>query len=102
MRSSAIFLVSVVTSTRSPSVDAVVDLLDEVVDLALGGLDDDLGVDQAGGAHDLLDHLRRALCSSNGPGRGRQEHDLVDPLHDLLEAQRPVVGRATAAGSRAR
>ena len=28
-----------------------------------------------------------------GAGRGRQEHALVDATHDLLEAQRPVVGR---------
>ena len=65
--------------------------VDEVVDLALGGLDDDLGVDQAGGPHDLLDHLGRDL-ELVGRGRGRQEHHLVDPLDELLEPQRPVVG----------
>ena len=70
-----------------------VDLLDEVVDLALGGLHDHLGVDQAGGAHDLLDDLGRHL-QLEGAGGGRQEHHLVDPLEDLLELQRPVVGRA--------
>ena len=37
--------------------DAVVDVLDEVVDLALRRLDDDLRVDEAGRAHDLLDDL---------------------------------------------
>ena len=37
--------------------DATVDQLHQVVDLALGGLDDDLGIDQAGRAHDLLDDL---------------------------------------------
>ena len=70
--------------------DALVDLLDQVVDLALGGLDDHLGVDQAGGPHDLLDHLR-ADPQLVGAGRGRQEHHLVEPLHDLLEPQRTVV-----------
>nr|BFE89063.1 hypothetical protein GCM10020093_116640 [Planobispora longispora] len=33
------------------------DLVDQVVDLGRGRLDDDLGVDQAGRADDLLDHL---------------------------------------------
>ena len=50
MRSSAIFLVSVVTSTRSLRSARTLDLVHQVVDLALGRLDDDLGVDQAGRA----------------------------------------------------
>ena len=70
--------------------DPLVDLLDQVVDLALGRLDDDLRVDQPGRADDLLDHLR-ADPQLVGAGGGRQEDALVDPLHDLLEAQRPVV-----------
>jgi hypothetical protein len=85
-------LVRVVTSTREPSRDPGVDLLDEVVDLALGRLHDDLGVGtRAGGAHDLLDHLAGLAQLERARG-GRQEHDLADALHDLLEAQRPVVG----------
>ncbi len=40
------------------------DLVDEVVDLALGRLDDDLRVDQAGGPDDLLDELAAGAVSS--------------------------------------
>ena len=101
MRSSDIFLVSVVTSTRWSLLDADVDLVDEVVDLALGRPDDHLGVDQARRAHDLLDDLRGHLELVRARRR-RHEHDLVDRFAELLEAQRPVVHRATAAGSRAR
>ena len=36
---------------------ALPDLLDEVVDLALGGAHQHLGIDEAGGPHDLLGHL---------------------------------------------
>ena len=70
----------------------LVDLLDQIVDLSLGGLDDDLGIDKSGRANDLLDddvgvlEFERARCC-------RQEHHLTDPVHDLLELQRPVVGR---------
>ena len=38
----------------------------QVVDLALGRLDDDLGVDQAGRPHDLLDDLARHLAARTG------------------------------------
>ena len=81
-----------VTSTRWPFVDPAVDRLDEVVDLALGRLDDDLGVDQAGRAHDLLDHPTLGLLDLVGRRGGRQEDALVDALVELVEAQRPVVG----------
>jgi len=43
---------------------------DQVVDLALGGLDDDLGVHLPGGPHDLLDDLGR-LIHLIGRGGGR-------------------------------
>ncbi len=72
--------------------DALVDLLDEIIDLALGGLDDHLRVNQAGGAHHLLDDLV-GLGQLEGPGRGRQEQHLAHPFHELLETQRTVVGR---------
>ena len=101
MRSSAIFLVSVVTSTRSSSATRLLICSMRSSIWPLVGLTIDLGVDQAGGPHDLLDHLRGHL-ELVGAGRGRQEHDLVDPLHDLLEAQRAVVGRRRAGGTRAR
>ena len=57
--------------------DPLVDVLDQVVDLALGGLDDDLRVDQAGGPHHLLDDVGGDLPLV-GPGRGRHEDDLAD------------------------
>ena len=65
----------------------------QVVDLALGGLDDDLGVDQAGGADDLLDHLGATPRARRAPGVADRNTHLADPLDELLEAQRPVVGR---------
>ena len=69
MRSSAIFLVSVVTSTRSSRLAVrSLDLVHQVVDLALGRLDHDLGVDQPGRADDLLDHAVGPGRSSYGPG----------------------------------
>jgi hypothetical protein len=74
----------------------LVDLLDEVVDLPLGRLDHDLGVDQAGRADDLLDDVGR-LGDLVGRGCGGHEDALVDALVQLVEAQRPVVdGRGQA------
>ena len=96
MRSSAIFFVRVVTRTRSPRPIVVLISRDEVVDLALGRLDDDLGIDQAGGPDDLLDHLARDRDLVLG--RGRREKDaLVDARLELLEAERSIVlGRREA------
>jgi hypothetical protein len=54
VRSSAIFLVRVVTSTRSPA-DALVDLAIRSSIWPLVGLTIDLGVDEPGGPDDLLD-----------------------------------------------
>ena len=69
------------------------DLAHQVVDLALGGLDDDLGVDQPGGPDQLLDEpvRPRQLVVARG---GRQVDRLADPVDELLEPQRPVVHRA--------
>src|SRR5690606_7807801 len=61
------------------------DLFEQVVDLALGGTDDDLGVDEAGGANDLLHDLGGVL-PLEWPGSGGHEHDLVRPLQPLVEA----------------
>ena len=47
---------------------ADLDLVHQVVDLALGRLDDDLGVDQAGRPDDLLDDVVLDPASSYGPG----------------------------------
>ena len=83
-----------------PGVGPPADLLQQVVDLAPGRLDDHLGVDQAGGPDDLLDHLGRMLNLPRGRGR-RQEDRLPGLLQPLVEAQGPVVRRPRAAGSRA-
>ena len=96
MRSSAIFLVSVVTSTRSPRRDPVVDLLHEVVDLALGGLDDDLGVDQAGGPHDLLDDLVGRARARRRPGVA--DRNTTWPTRSMNSSKRS--GRLSAADGR--
>ncbi|CAM5515778.1 hypothetical protein SCYAM73S_08673 [Streptomyces cyaneofuscatus] len=71
---------------------ALADLVHQVVDLALGGFDDDLGVDQAGGADDLLDEAvsARELVLPRGGG---EVDRLVDPLQELLPLQRAVVHR---------
>ena len=71
----------------------VVDLADQIVDLALHGPHVDAGVQQSGGADDLLHDLPRpgALIL---PRRGRDVHHLVDPLLEFLKFQRPVVKRA--------
>ena len=73
------------------------DLVDQVVDLALGRLDDDLGVDQPGRPDDLLDHVGLAAADlvELVVARGRGEVDgLADPVEELLPPQRPVVHRA--------
>ena len=49
------------------------------------------GSTRPGGPHDLLDHPGGVLQLPVGR-RGRHEHDLVHPLDELVEAQRPVVG----------
>ncbi|CAM5492436.1 hypothetical protein SGRIM128S_02196 [Streptomyces griseomycini] len=66
------------------------DLVDQVVDLALGGLDHDLGVDEAGGPDDLLDEAVRP-GELVRPGGGRQVDGLTGALLELLPLQRPVV-----------
>ena len=50
----------------------------------------DLGVDQPGGADNLLDHLVGVL-ELDGPGVADTKTHLADPLDELLETQRPVV-----------
>ena len=92
MRSSAIFFVSVVTSTRSPFVTRSLMFSMRSSIWPFVGLTIDLRVDEPGRAHDLLDHLlgHPQLVRA---GRRRHEHALVDPLEDLLERQRAVVAR---------
>jgi hypothetical protein len=59
VRSSDIFFVRVVTSTRSPDLLALADLVQEVVDLVLGRAQLDLGVDEVGRPDQLLGDDRR-------------------------------------------
>ena len=80
---------------------AAADLGDEVVDLALRRLDDDLGIDEAGRPHDLLDDLRRDLALVR-PGRRRHEHDLVHALRRTPRTATAGCPSRTAAGSRGR
>ena len=74
----------------------VADLAHQVVDLALGRLHHDLGVDQAGRADDLLDDVvdAAALADLVVAGRRREVDRLADPVDELLPLQRPVVHRA--------
>ena len=68
------------------------DLVHQVVDLVLGLAHLDLGVDDAGRPHDLLDHALgvRALPRAR---RRRDQHHLPDAVEELVELQRPVVDR---------
>ena len=72
--------------------DAFDDFRHQVVHLAAGGAHDDLRVDQAGRAHDLLDHLVGMRFFVVGRG-GRDEDRLTHLLFELLEFQGPVVER---------
>ena len=84
-------LVSVVTRTRCVRAGAAADLVDQVVDLARRRPDQDLGVDQPGGADDLLDHAALRLLQLVGARRGRDVDSLPDAALELGERQRAVV-----------
>ena len=86
-------LVSVVTSTRSPRRDALADLVEQVVDLALRRPDLDLRIDQPGRADDLLDDDAARLLELVVAGRGRDVDRLADALPRTPRTQRPVVER---------
>ena len=89
VRSSAIFLVGVVTSTRSFRAVRV-DLPDQVVDLAPGWA----GPPPWGPAGPWADHLLHDLAGAGGlvlPGGGGDIDHLVEPLLELLKFQGPVV-----------
>ena len=79
------------TRVRWPFSVRALDLLHEVVHLALGGLDLDGGVDQAGGADDLLDDLLAVLVLV-GAGRGADVDGLIDVALELVEGEGAVVG----------
>ena len=72
--------------------DAHTHLLQEVVDLALGGLDDDERVNEARRANDLLDDAVGAFKLVGAGGR-RQVDGLSNALGKLIPLQRAVVHR---------
>ena len=74
------------------TLDAGAHLLEQVVDLPLGGLDDHLGVHQPGGSDDLLDDAVGSLGLVVSGG-GRQVDGLADAVLELGEGQGPVVQR---------
>ena len=99
VRSSAIFLVRVVTKVRSPfeeralaALNARVDLGDEIVDLSLDGAHVDLRVGEPRRADDLLGDLARARALVLA-GRGGNVYDLIYPLLEFLKLQRAVIER---------
>src|SRR4051794_30814891 len=75
------------------AVHADADLAHQVVDLVARLAHVDLGVHDAGRAHDLLDDAGRALALVL-PGRRRDEHHLGRDGEELLERLRAVVERA--------
>ena len=72
---------------------ALLRLVDDVVDLRCRAAHDDLGIQQAGGADDLLHLLLRHLLLVVAR-RGRHVHELRDAILELVEAQRTVVQAA--------
>ena len=74
------------------ALDPEPDLLEQVVDLAVGRADLDRRVDDAGRPDELLDDLLAPLQLVR-PGRRAHVDDLVEVALELLERQRPVVER---------
>ena len=74
------------------AIDPDLDLLEQVVDLALGRADADRRVDDAGRADELLGDAF-CLLQLVRPRRRRHVDHLADGLLELLERQRPVVER---------
>ena len=75
------------------AVGALLRLVDDVVDLACTAAHDDLGVQQARGADDLL-HLLLADLQLVIAGRCRHVDELRHALLELIEAQRTVIQTA--------
>ena len=101
VRSSDIFLVRVVTSTRWSAASRARISATRSSIWPLVGPDHDLRVHQPGRPDDLLHHPGRHLHLERRRG-GAHEDDLPDPLGELLEPQGPVVHAPMAAGTRAR
>ena len=74
-------------------VDADADFLQHVVNLTRGRAHLDLGIHQAGGAHQLLHHLAGMVFFPLGR-RGRDKNGLAHLGLELFKLERPVVERA--------
>ena len=72
--------------------DANAHLLEKIIDLALGGLDDNERVDESRRANDLLDDTIGAF-EFVGAGGGREVDGLADALGELVPLERTVVHR---------
>ena len=70
------------------------DLVHEVVDLPLGGLEDDLRVDETRRPDDLFDNVVLDAAHLIRSRRCRQIDGLLDPVEELFPLQRAVVHRA--------
>jgi len=70
---------------------AIANLMEQVVDLAAHRAYLDLGIDQARGTNDLLDHDAGSLGQLIGPRRRRDVDDLVGARLELLEFQRAII-----------
>ena len=70
--------------------DAALDHFHQIIDLPLGRLNGDFGIDQAGRANNLLDDLGRH-AQLIGAWGGREEDALVDASENLFKGKRSVV-----------
>ena len=77
---------------RSPALATTRDFVHQVVDLVLRLADLDVGVDDPGRSHDLLDDPGR-FGFLEVARRRRDHHQPVDPGEELVELERPVVDR---------
>ena len=78
------------------AVDAQLYLVEQVVNLAVGGLDLDDGVGEAGGPDDLLDHLLGVFVFVGAGGGGDVDY-LVDGALEFAEVEGAIVeGRGQA------
>ena len=75
---------------------ALVDFADQIVNLSFHGPHKNLGIQQAGGADDLLGQLSCALAFPGSRGR-RHVYALVNAREEFVKGERPVViGRRQA------
>src|SRR5690625_8026495 len=74
------------------ALDACLDFVEQIVNLARRWLNDDLGVDETGWATDLFDETV-GLTEFIVTGGCRQVYCLPDALYELLPLQRTVIDR---------